>query len=93
MGTKEFRQLYPICMTGKDSVKIDKQSPGFTDGIYLLDWTAIGRQGKVGVKEEKTQFDDNYVKMAPKREVTIEELAEARNPKISWKRQLKTRWQ
>ena len=73
-------------MTDKDFAKRGKQIPGCIDGIYLLDWTASGRRGKMGVKDEKTQFDNNDPKMAPKREVTVEELAEARNPKISRKR-------
>ncbi len=50
-GTKDFRQLYPICMIDTDFEKTDKQVPGYVDGIYLLDWTAIGRYEKVGVRE------------------------------------------
>ena len=41
-GTKEFRQLYPICMTDKDFADRERKVPGYIDGIYLMDWTAIG---------------------------------------------------
>ena len=72
-GTKEFRHLYPICMTDKDLAERDRKVPGYIDGIYLMDWTAIGRNGKVGVKEDTT-----LPKKAAKRKPTAEELAEAR---------------
>ncbi len=49
-GTKEFRQIYPICMTNKDFAEREKKVPGYMDGIYLMDWTDIGRHGKVGVQ-------------------------------------------
>ncbi len=78
-GTKDFRQLYPMCVTDKDFGKRDNHIPGYTDGIYLLDWTAIGRHEKVGVKEE------NDPKLAPKKVVAVEELAEARNPRTQEK--------
>ena len=46
-GTKEFRQLYPICMTNKDFAEREKKVPGYIEGIYMMDWTAIGRHGQV----------------------------------------------
>ena len=76
-GTKEFRQLYPICMTDKDFAEREKKVPGYIDGIYLMDWTAIGRNGKV---------DFTLPKKAAKRKPTAEELAEARGPRITRKR-------
>ena len=33
-GTKDFSQLYQICMTDKDVEKSDKQTPRYIDGIY-----------------------------------------------------------
>ena len=50
-GTKEFRQLYPICLTDKDLAARDRKVPGYIDAIYLLDWTAIGRYKKESIEE------------------------------------------
>ena len=75
MGTKEFRQLYPICMTDKDFAEREKKVPGYIDGIYLMDRTAI-------VRYERESIDDTTLpKKAAKRKPTAEELAEARGPR------------
>ena len=81
-----LQAVLPNTVTDKDFEKINKHIPGSIDGIYLLDWTAIGRYEKVGVKEESGP------KMAPKKVVTAEELAEARNPHTSRRRSAE-RWQ
>ena len=47
-GTKEFRQLDPICMTNKDFAEREKKVPGYIDGIYMMDWTAIGQHRTIG---------------------------------------------
>ncbi|MFM7979002.1 MAG: hypothetical protein ACKPKO_06760, partial [Candidatus Fonsibacter sp.] len=41
-GTNEFKQLYRICMTDASFKERDLKAPGYLDGIYILDWTAIG---------------------------------------------------
>ena len=41
-GTKEFKQLYRICMTDANFKERELKAPGYLDGIYILDWTAIG---------------------------------------------------
>ncbi|MFM7986928.1 MAG: hypothetical protein ACKPKO_47200, partial [Candidatus Fonsibacter sp.] len=41
-GTNEFKQLYRICMTDADLKERELKAPGYLDGIYILDWTAIG---------------------------------------------------
>ncbi|MFM7979606.1 MAG: hypothetical protein ACKPKO_09855, partial [Candidatus Fonsibacter sp.] len=41
-GTNEFKQLYRICMTGASFKERELKAPGYLDGIYILDWTAIG---------------------------------------------------
>ena len=57
-GTKEFRQIYPICVTDKDFGERERKVPGYIDGVYLLDWTLIGKQAKTGVQEEPTEAKD-----------------------------------
>jgi len=57
-GTKEFRQLYPICMTDKAFAERDRKIPGYIDAIYIMDWAAIGKQAKTGVLEEPTEAKD-----------------------------------
>ena len=79
-GTKEFRQLYPICLTDKDLAERDRKVPGYIDAIYLLDWTAIGRYKKESIDETTVP------KKAAKRKPTAEELAEVRGPRITRKR-------
>ena len=79
-GTKEFRQLYPICLTDKDLAERDRKVPGYIDAIYLLDWTAIGRYKKESIEET------TLPKKAAKRKPTAEELAEVRGPRITRKR-------
>ena len=76
-GTKEFRQLYPICMTDKDFAEREKKVPGYIDGVYLMDWTAIGRHGKVGVQEVESELPQK----AAKRKPTADELAAVRGPR------------
>ena len=51
-GTKEFRQIYPIW---------DRKVPGYIDGVYLMDWTAIGKQARTGVQEESTEAKDTKI--------------------------------
>ncbi len=51
--------------TDKDFAKMDDQIPSHVDGVSLRDWIAIGRHGKVGMKEERSQFDNDDPKMAP----------------------------
>ena len=46
-GTREFRQLYPICMTDKDFAECDRKVPGYIDAIYVMDWTAIRHYKKI----------------------------------------------
>ncbi|MFM7980028.1 MAG: hypothetical protein ACKPKO_12000, partial [Candidatus Fonsibacter sp.] len=41
-GTKEFKQMYRICMTDADFNERELKAPGYLDGIYIIDWTAIG---------------------------------------------------
>ncbi len=42
-GTREFRKLYPICMTDDKFRDREDRAPGYLDAIYLLDWTDLGR--------------------------------------------------
>ncbi|MFM7980802.1 MAG: hypothetical protein ACKPKO_15930, partial [Candidatus Fonsibacter sp.] len=62
-GTKEFKQLYRICMTDASFKERELKAPRYLDGIYILDWTAIGadaaqpapahpRDSKAGVRRE-----------------------------------------
>ena len=44
-GTKEFRALYPICMTSTDFKDREKAVPGYLDAIYIKDWTYLGKRG------------------------------------------------
>ncbi len=90
-GTKEFRQLYPICMTNKDFAEREQKVPGYIDGIYLMDWTASGRHGQVlmngpalseGLKEAKSELPQK----AAKRKPTADELAAVRGPRRTKKR-------
>ncbi|MFM7989463.1 MAG: hypothetical protein ACKPKO_60130, partial [Candidatus Fonsibacter sp.] len=41
-GTKEFKQLYRICMTDAHFKERELKAPGYMDGIYILDWTTNG---------------------------------------------------
>ncbi|MFM7978492.1 MAG: hypothetical protein ACKPKO_04175, partial [Candidatus Fonsibacter sp.] len=41
-GANEFKQLYRICMTDASFKERALHAPGYLDGIYILDWTAIG---------------------------------------------------
>ncbi|MFM7978339.1 MAG: hypothetical protein ACKPKO_03405, partial [Candidatus Fonsibacter sp.] len=41
-GTKEFKQLYRICMTDADFKERELKAPGYLGGIYILEWTTIG---------------------------------------------------
>ncbi|MFM7989949.1 MAG: hypothetical protein ACKPKO_62610, partial [Candidatus Fonsibacter sp.] len=41
-GTNEFKHLYRICMTDASLKERELKAPGYLDGIYILDWTAIG---------------------------------------------------
>ncbi len=34
--------LYHICMTGANVKERELKAPGYLDGIYVLDWAAIG---------------------------------------------------
>ena len=79
-GTKEFRALYPICLTDKHFADRDRKIPGYIDAIYLLDWTAIGCYKKVSIEET------TLPEKAAKRKPTAEELAEVRGPRITRKR-------
>ncbi|MFM7986042.1 MAG: hypothetical protein ACKPKO_42685, partial [Candidatus Fonsibacter sp.] len=42
MGTNEFKQLYRICMTDASFKEREPKAPGYLDGNYIVDWTAIG---------------------------------------------------
>ena len=42
-GTKEFRQLYPICKTDPNFAARERLNPGYLDGIYIKDWTDMGK--------------------------------------------------
>ncbi|MFM7978831.1 MAG: hypothetical protein ACKPKO_05900, partial [Candidatus Fonsibacter sp.] len=46
-GTNEFKQLYRICMTDASFKERELKAPGYLDGIYILDWTAIGAAAQV----------------------------------------------
>ena len=52
-GTKEFRQLYPICMTDKAFAERDREIPSYIDAIYIMDWAAIGRYKKIEEDPQK----------------------------------------
>ena len=41
-GANEFKLLYRICMTDANFKERELAAPGYLDGIYILDWTAIG---------------------------------------------------
>jgi len=41
-GTNEFKLLYRICMTDANFKERELKAPGYLDGIYVLEWTAIG---------------------------------------------------
>ncbi|MFM7990138.1 MAG: hypothetical protein ACKPKO_63565, partial [Candidatus Fonsibacter sp.] len=41
-GTKEFKQLYRICVADASFKERELKAPGYLDGICILDWTAIG---------------------------------------------------
>jgi len=38
--TREFKQLYPICMTDQYFADREMKAPGYLEAIYLLKWTA-----------------------------------------------------
>ena len=76
-GTREFRQLYPLCMTDKDFAERDRKVPGYIDAIYIMDWTATSRYKKIV---------EDLPKMAPKRKPTTEELMAVRGPRRTRKR-------
>ena len=80
-GTREFRQLYPICMTDKDFAERDRKVPGYIDAIYIMDWTAIGRYKKIAAEGQ-----EELPQKAPKRKPTEDELAAVRGPKTTRKR-------
>ena len=82
-GTKEFRQLYPICMTDKALAVRDRNIPGYIDGVYLIDWTAIGQHGKYWKDPEPVGKNP---KKAVKRKATTEERRAVRNPMLTRKR-------
>lgn len=46
-GTKDFRALFPICMTNADFKERERKVPGYLDAIYIKDWTYVG-----GLKRE-----------------------------------------
>ncbi|MFM7984621.1 MAG: hypothetical protein ACKPKO_35390, partial [Candidatus Fonsibacter sp.] len=41
-GTNELKLLYRICMTNASFKERELKAPGYLDGIYIIDWTAIG---------------------------------------------------
>jgi hypothetical protein len=41
-GAKEFKQLCRICMTDANFKERELKAPGYLDGIYVLEWKAIG---------------------------------------------------
>ena len=51
-GTREFRQLYALRTTDKDVAERDRKVPGYTDAIYIMDWTAIGHYKKIAEEEQ-----------------------------------------
>ena len=66
-GTKEFRQLYPICKTDPNFAARERLNPGYLDGIYIKDWTDMGKvkrpardqlhvQQRTGVSKVAIQF-------------------------------------
>ena len=44
-GTKEWRKLYPICMTDNKFKERELKHPGYLDAIYIKDWTAMRADG------------------------------------------------
>ena len=53
-GTKEFKRIYPICVTDVNFMDREKKVPGYLDAIYLLDWTVAG-DGKRKAPEDPIQ--------------------------------------
>ena len=41
-GTNDFKLLYRTCMTDANFKERELKAPGYLDGIYVLEWTAIG---------------------------------------------------
>ena len=41
-GTNEFKKLYRICMTDALFKERELKAPGYLDGIYVIEWTALG---------------------------------------------------
>ncbi|MFM7984220.1 MAG: hypothetical protein ACKPKO_33350, partial [Candidatus Fonsibacter sp.] len=67
-GANEFKLLYRICITDANFKERELKAPGYLDGIYILDWAAIG----AGASHSAPADPEETPKRASGDEVAIE---------------------